>query len=71
MLERPYTASFAHSPSPALSPEHPDYDKILHRANQIQRQKEVELQVLAATEILLDADSSLQTLSASDMLLLA
>jgi hypothetical protein len=33
MLERPpYTASFAHSPSPALSPEHPDYDKILHRA---------------------------------------
>ncbi len=56
MLERPpYTASFAHSPSPALSPEHPDYDKILHRANQIQRQKEVELQVLAATEILLDA----------------
>ena len=38
----------------ALSPDHPHYDTILSRANQIQRQKEAEQQILAATEALLD-----------------
>ena len=37
-----------------LSPDHPHYDTILSRATQIQRQKETELQILAATEALLD-----------------
>lgn len=37
-----------------LSPDHSHYDTILSRANQIQRQKEAEQDILAATEALLD-----------------
>lgn len=40
-----------------LSPENPNYDTIVQRANQIQRQKDVELEILASTETLIDAGS--------------
>ncbi|KAI9880565.1 MAG: hypothetical protein M1830_002264 [Pleopsidium flavum] len=50
-----YNSSSARLLPAALTPENPEYDTILHRANQIERQKDVELRILAATEILLDA----------------
>ncbi|MCJ1366044.1 hypothetical protein MMC16_005169 [Acarospora aff. strigata] len=40
-----------------LTPDHPNYDTILQRADQIQRRKDAEQQILAATEALLDTGS--------------
>lgn len=48
------TSSSGQTVPQALSTDHPHYDTIFSRANQIQHQKEAEQQILAATEALLD-----------------
>ncbi len=54
LKDSPHVSPYGQALTQALSPEHPKYDTILVRANQIQRQKDIEQQILAAVEKLLD-----------------
>lgn len=62
-MDSPETAVSSHKLPAGLTPDHPQYETILQRAYQVQRQKDTEQQILDSTEALLDTGSESATLS--------